>query len=470
MPAQHPAGWAAPTGSGVEGCQAGCQSAAEGMPLRIRLCRAAWLSCAALVLIHAPAAAQPVTTLEFSFSNPGARSMGFGGAFVALADDATAAFANPAGLVQLVRPELSIEARSWSYDTPFTRGGRAAGPPTGLGIDVAPGPLVGVSSPELSGLSFASFAYPGRRWAFALYQHQLANYEFSLETQGVFGSTGGQTGRTTIQTGFWDLEIVTRGLAAAWRLGERLSLGIGVSHFDPAGTILGRDYLPDDDSIESFFAAASFLPARLTQVVSGQIEEPDWGWTAGLLWSPAPGWKLGGAFRQGPELVLELDLVTGPGDPRYPPGTVLIRDFPLDFHLPDVLAVGVSYRSPDGRWAGAVEWNRVDYSVIMESLGPQVNEVGEFIDDADEIHLGGEYTFLESRPLWAVRLGLWLDPDHRVRAAFGDAFDQALLPGGDDELHYAGGLGGVLGRFQIDLAFDLSALRDTAAFSVIYSF
>ncbi len=60
------------------------------------------------------ASGQQVVTLEFSFSNPGARSLGFGGAFVALADDATAAYANPAGLVQLVEPEVSVEGRSWS--------------------------------------------------------------------------------------------------------------------------------------------------------------------------------------------------------------------------------------------------------------------------------------------------------------------------------------------------------------------
>lgn len=39
--------------------------------------------------------AQALTSLEFSVSNPGARSLGFGGAFVALADDATAAFPDP---------------------------------------------------------------------------------------------------------------------------------------------------------------------------------------------------------------------------------------------------------------------------------------------------------------------------------------------------------------------------------------
>lgn len=54
---------------------------------------------------------------------------------MALADDATAAFANPAGLVQLVRPEVSVEGRHWSFSTPFTLGGRAEGLPSGFGID-----------------------------------------------------------------------------------------------------------------------------------------------------------------------------------------------------------------------------------------------------------------------------------------------------------------------------------------------
>ena len=46
---------------------------------------------------------------QFNFNNPGARSLGMGGAFVAVADDATAVIANPAGLVILQRPELSAE-------------------------------------------------------------------------------------------------------------------------------------------------------------------------------------------------------------------------------------------------------------------------------------------------------------------------------------------------------------------------
>ena len=38
----------------------------------------------------------------------GARAQGMGGAFIAVADDATAASWNPAGLVQLERPEFSF--------------------------------------------------------------------------------------------------------------------------------------------------------------------------------------------------------------------------------------------------------------------------------------------------------------------------------------------------------------------------
>ncbi|MGH2670399.1 MAG: UPF0164 family protein, partial [bacterium] len=86
-----------------------------------RFCRL--YTVAILAAIATPAAGQEQpATFEFSFSNPGARSMGLGGAFAALADDATAAFANPAGLVQLLEPELSAEGRSSSRRTEFVQG------------------------------------------------------------------------------------------------------------------------------------------------------------------------------------------------------------------------------------------------------------------------------------------------------------------------------------------------------------
>ena len=48
-------------------------------------------------------------SLEFRTVTPGARAVGMGKAFVGIADDATAAASNPAGLSNLFDPELSFE-------------------------------------------------------------------------------------------------------------------------------------------------------------------------------------------------------------------------------------------------------------------------------------------------------------------------------------------------------------------------
>ena len=45
---------------------------------------------------------------RFSPVGSGARALGMGSAFIAIADDATAASWNPGGLIQLDRPEISV--------------------------------------------------------------------------------------------------------------------------------------------------------------------------------------------------------------------------------------------------------------------------------------------------------------------------------------------------------------------------
>ena len=75
-----------------------------------------FLSTNALAIIAGP----DVFGLDFRFNNPGARANAMGGAFIALADDATAAYANPAGLTILTEPEISIEYRGGQYTTRIT--------------------------------------------------------------------------------------------------------------------------------------------------------------------------------------------------------------------------------------------------------------------------------------------------------------------------------------------------------------
>jgi long-chain fatty acid transport protein len=71
---------------------------------------------------------------QFNFNNPGARSLGMGGAFVAVADDATAVIANPAGLVILRRPELLGEVKFTRFRNTFAAATNSAADALGLGL------------------------------------------------------------------------------------------------------------------------------------------------------------------------------------------------------------------------------------------------------------------------------------------------------------------------------------------------
>src|SRR3954462_14535928 len=83
--------------------------------------------------------------LQFDFLNPGAKSLAIGGAFAGLADDATATFANPAGVTQLNASEVPIEARGTRMPTKLLQSGRLSGAVTNQGDDMFAGAVFGDS-------------------------------------------------------------------------------------------------------------------------------------------------------------------------------------------------------------------------------------------------------------------------------------------------------------------------------------
>jgi len=439
-----------------------------------------------VVVVIAPAISsaqlQTPSTFEFSFSNPGARSLGLGGAFAALADDATAAFANPAGLVQLASLEVSAELRHWKYSTPYIEGGRVSGETTGIGLDTVDGLRTAFSNEQLTGLSFLSLVYPKGKWSFAIYRHQLANFRSRTETQGFFRNEGVETLRSFDRRWSTELDIVSNGLAGAYRLSDRFSLGLGLVYFDGRLDASLEWALPDDDTLQGIFGPNSYLPERQLANGSMAIDDSDWGLNVGLLWSIDERWSLGSFYRQGPEFGVLFDLRSGravqEAEPDLPPGTpVYIIATPIRF--PDVYGIGIAYRSKDGKLALGFEWDRVEYSsifggfdpVIIETIDPDLDlEVDLAAEDGDEFRVGAEYAVLDLKPVLAIRAGVWLDPDHRFYAISDDPEHQALFQRGEDEIHFALGLGLAFKSFQIDLAADFSDLVDTASLSVIYSF
>jgi long-chain fatty acid transport protein len=381
-------------------------------PSEIRRVAAGTLLCCLVWFGAAAVRAEEPRSFEFSFSSPGARSMGLGGAFVPLSDDATAAFANPAGLVQLLRPEASIELRLRATVED------AADGQTTLGSG--------------SGLSFFSVVYPLGPASLALYGHQLASFEFDSTKFSSSGASGGFPWATAEGSEVLDELGVSRlGLAAGWRLHERFSLGLGISYFQ--GKL---KFVPQDGSGGS-----------------RSSESHDWGWNAGVLWSLSEQIRLGAFYRQGPDLGLGTPRTAAAGSGDEP-----------RLELPDSYGLGLAYRTRGQALSVAFEWDRVLYSSLQPGMSTlAVHDPAVKVDDADELHLGAEYAFLEVNPVLAVRAGVWYDPDHRVCSSTSGT-PYACPSGSDNEIHGALGFGMAFKRFQLDIGVDRS--QSLVAFSI----
>jgi len=412
-------------------------------------------------------AQQAVVPFQLNFSDPGARSMGFGGAFVALADDATAAFANPAGLVQLLRPEVSVEIRHWDYSLSYIEGGRLQGTPSGLGIDTTSGLRASTSYYDVTEPSFLSVVYPKGNWSFAGYRLESANLQFSGETQGLFGGSPCCVSRWNDQRFASNWDIVSYGLSSAYRINDRFSVGLGMVYTDVSFVSNVTEFLWDDDTAQSLLEPNSYLPDRAYLHETLAAGGSDLTFAAGALWKLSEQWSLGGVYRQGFEAHMQAVLAAGPAnDLGVPAGQVIFRSPMARVEFPDAYGLGLAYRSTNERLTISFQWDRLTYSDIPTSIGLD----DQTIDDGDELHLGAEYVFLRSTPVIAVRVGTWLEPDHQMRATTDDPLTRALLPGGKDEVHYTAGLGIAFQDFQLDLGVDFGDRLDTLSLSAIYTF
>lgn len=388
-----------------------------------------------LLLAAGAGAQEEATAFDISLANPGARSLGFGGAFLPLADDATAAYANPAGLGQLLEPEIFFEGRG--QGTVADRG-RAGG-------------LQVVSDEEVTGLAFIAFVYPWKRLAFAAYRNGFANFTGGSNIQGL---AGGRPFGIGISNRF---QIDTIGLSASYRFSEDLSLGAGVAQWvgDLTSTRFSR-----------LASADPLAPGedRLTTITT--TDDTDLTFSAGVLWRFAEQWRLAGVYRGGPEFGLRSEFRAGP-TPVEQRGPQIRR---FSFLLPDVLGLGVAFKPEKGTLTLSFEWDLVRYSRLLDSLEETTGRRGFDLDDGHELHLGFEYVIARSRPAIALRLGTWLEPNHRLRFLGDDPIDRATFRGGGEEMHTSAGLGFAWRSLKLDLAFDESDLVKTGSFSLVYSF
>jgi len=226
-----------------------------------------------------------------------------------------------------LKPEISIEGRQRSYSEPYTRAGRVEGQPSGTGIDTLDGLMSARSHEDIAGLSFVSFAYPLENWSLAFFRHEYAKHEFSGDTQGLFGDGSACCQpRYVDQQATSELDILSYGFSAAYRISDRFNVGLGLVYHDASLVARVSQYLPDDDTPESRFLANSYLPERLILTQRSTAVDTDVTLTGGVLWRPSDRWSLGAVYRQGLETGYRVEVRAGEAvDFGVPPGDEIVQ-------------------------------------------------------------------------------------------------------------------------------------------------
>ena len=446
---------------------------------RLRWC--AWLVLLSLGLVAEAAAgdkglvdSETFSGFQFNFNNPGARALGMGGAFVAVADDATAVIANPAGLVILQRPELSAEVKFTTFNNSFAAFSNTPGDAPGMNYrskDFADS----VVTP-----SFFSFVYPTERLVVAAFVREQINYKSSFETNGVFvqdpkgiGCGGGQpAGICRLSPSKSELEITS--------LNFGLGVGLNLEKENPLlpniGTSIEFSVGRIRSELRRFGTLGATGPPNFSQLNSTEfVDGTDLGigFNIGLLWHPAKDLGLGVVYRRGPRYDMTFTF-----QPTNPNAANPIFSQPFGFKVPDVYAAGASYRLFE-RLTLAFEATYIQYSQLVKNFQvPLADAFGKKyrVDDALELHVGAEYIFFVKDIPFAARAGFYTDPDHKIRYTggshdFTEAFDRALYQAGKDRYHGTAGIGVVpIPGFQLDFAGNYSADVKEVSISTVFRF
>src|SRR5262245_38681594 len=410
--------------------------------------------------------------MRFNTINPGARALGLGGAFIGIADDATAAQANPAGLRQLAAPEFFVEER-------FIGGDKTSGDED----------IVGFFNFHLSSSNerrsvtkptFFSYVKPWKTFALGFSRQELMNTrvktesEFDIPSLGAFRWFG--DGDVAVNATNWNV-------SGAWQPIKWLSIGgtatFGQFHIDSKVSNFISD--PTGILLCGTFDCTSGPPAVLQNPQNWyqtSIDDDDNAFTFsfGVMITPMDKFSAGLVFRQGADYKFEQEQTDGLSSIFAPMPN---KTFTHTFNLPDSYGLGFKWR-PNDNWTVALDGVRVTYSDLLTDLVPGQNIVTSIgtvlgappkftVDDVTEIHAGAEYLFTKTKWALSVRGGVFYDPDNVLRDTTG--FYGAALAGRDNELHYNVGAGVVIQqKFQIDGAVSISQIGNEGLVSMIYRF
>ena len=427
------------------------------------------------LIVLSPASLAALTDEEifrdfrFNLINPGARSLAIGGAFISLADDATAAQANPAGLSYLLKPEYFIELRALdnSGNVDVLRESLPGGVDTTVGS--------GTDPEDRLSITFASYVHPLRRVTLGFSRQVVLNTSSSTLNSFSFTFTGSPGFFSTEGKGSIDVSQVNYNAGVGCRLNDRFALGISLAFSQLTVRSEVRNLIVDTTGTVT---GTPILEPTLDLATESDDSDTDFGLNFGIIYRPLKYKKVGfgAVYRRAPNFEISEEIDPSGLDISGVAAALGGYRFSNEFNMPDSYGAGAYWR-PRETLTFSLDVERVLYSSLVEGFVPGVNALTDFdarftVDDATECRLGGEYVqILKSGSPLAYRAGAYTQSDNTLRAlstgtnsfATTDAF-----PGRDREAHFTAGVGFGFKRMKLDLAMDLAQSFNQFLVSFIY--
>ncbi len=344
---------------------------------------------------------------RWNITGAGARATGMGGAFIGVADDATAVVWNPGGLTQLYRPEASIvskynSSKSELEDWENTKSNFI--------------------------LEFVSAAYPfmNSKMVVALaYQRPIDLYDDFSSGSTEINSTGGAD-TFTFGAGYQALPFLSVGLAA--------NMWFGKYEKDSLNEYYGTYY---DNYYYEYYDL--YLTGEMSQNFSGF--NMVFGLMANFdnLEKPMP-LKLGFTLRTPFDLDAEekgtylREYYWHDGD--YGTDTIDYDDGEATNEMPTMLGFGVSYRLGDN----------LTLALDYESRAYGSSNINAHEDDLNQFRVGAEYLIVSDFAVVPLRIGY-----QSVPTLMADIYGDAITGSG-----FSFGTGLIFEKFALDTAFTMA--------------
>jgi long-chain fatty acid transport protein len=401
---------------------------------------ATWFGVLSLVLMSGLAFGN-----GFAINEQGAKAVAMGGAFVAQADDPTAVYYNPAGILQLEGTQVSVGMSVIRPHASFETDGNRANlpsPPYPPVYSQWGGPPAGHNTSIKDTTFYIPTAYITQkindRWAFGF--GAFSNFGLSTrwdeDWEGRF-ITGGK-----------DAEITTLSInpVIAFKPVERLSLSAGpvLQYLD----IKLKYEVPNLAKLVSPLA-----PGPNEAGVKLQGDDWDWGWNVGLLYQITDTIKFGTSYRS------QINHSITNGNVKFSPegvnGFTNLNDATAPLKLPAIAYLGLSWAPKpftfefDAQWTQWSTFNslKVDFGQTI-GAGPAATSGLEKEKDWSDVwayRFGAQYAATD----WLdLRAGIIYDPSPIPRRTL-----DPLVPSGNRWL-YCVGFGTRYQKFTFDFAYN----------------